>query len=94
MPRERKLGEGRPGAPRPAPGRLPQHWWRLRPQKLRRARRGDVTLAKKLRRYPVNGRKRSLREIAVELEAQGYVNERSKVFNPKPIASMLGRIAS
>ena len=29
-----------------------------------------VALAKKLRRYPVNGRKRSLRDIAVALEAQ------------------------
>jgi DNA invertase Pin-like site-specific DNA recombinase len=30
-----------------------------------------VALAKKLARYPVNGRKRSLREVAAELEAQG-----------------------
>ena len=48
-----------------------------------------VMLAKKLARYPVNGRKRSLRDIAVELEAQGYVNERGKPFNPKSVASML-----
>ena len=51
-----------------------------------------VMLAKKLARYPVNGRKRSLREIAVELQAQGYVNERGVVFNPKSISSMLGRL--
>src|ERR1700733_3729476 len=44
-----------------------------------------VALAKKLRRYPVNGRKRSLRDIAVALEAQGYLNERGKLFNPKSI---------
>ena len=50
-----------------------------------------VALAKKLRRYPVNGRKRSLRDIAVALEAQGYLNERRQLFNPKSIASMLGR---
>jgi DNA invertase Pin-like site-specific DNA recombinase len=50
-----------------------------------------VALAKSLDRK--NGRL-SLRAIAVELEAQGYVNERGKVFNPKSIASMLGRIAS
>ena len=50
-----------------------------------------VALAKSLARK--NGRL-SLRAIAVELEAQGYVNERGKVFNPKSIASMLGRIAS
>ena len=30
------------------------------------------------RRYPVNGHKRSLREIAAELEAQGYVAEGGK----------------
>jgi hypothetical protein len=39
----------------------------------------------------VNGRKRSLREIAADLKAQGYLNERGKLFNPKSIASMLGR---
>jgi DNA invertase Pin-like site-specific DNA recombinase len=32
-----------------------------------------VAVAKKLARYPINGRKRSLREVAAELEAQGYV---------------------
>jgi hypothetical protein len=52
-----------------------------------------VALAKKLRRYPVNGRKRSLRDISAELEAQGYVNERGKPFNPNSIASMLGRLS-
>jgi DNA invertase Pin-like site-specific DNA recombinase len=52
-----------------------------------------VALAKKLRRYPVNGRKRSLRDISTELEAQGYLNERGKPFNPKSIASMLGRLS-
>jgi DNA invertase Pin-like site-specific DNA recombinase len=31
-----------------------------------------VAAAKKLARYPVNGRKRSLREVAAELEAQGH----------------------
>jgi hypothetical protein len=46
---------------------------------------------KKLARYPVNGRKRSLREIAADLKAQGYLNERGKLLNPKSIASMLGR---
>ena len=51
-----------------------------------------VALAKKLARYPVNGRKRSLREIALALEAEGYLNERGKVFNPKSVSSMLGRL--
>jgi DNA invertase Pin-like site-specific DNA recombinase len=33
-----------------------------------------VLLAKRLARYPINGRKRSLRDIAAELEAQGHVS--------------------
>jgi DNA invertase Pin-like site-specific DNA recombinase len=32
-----------------------------------------VALAKKLHRYPVNGRKRSLRDVAAELESHGYM---------------------
>jgi DNA invertase Pin-like site-specific DNA recombinase len=52
-----------------------------------------VVLAKKLARYPVNGRKRSLRDIAAELEAQGYLNQRGARFNPKSVASMLGQKA-
>ena len=35
-----------------------------------------VALARKLRRYPLDGRKRSLREVAVELEAAGLRNQR------------------
>ena len=37
-----------------------------------------VALAKKLARYTVNGRKRSLRDVAAELEAQGYVTPAEK----------------
>jgi len=37
-------------------------------------------LAKKLARYPVNGRKRTLRMIAAEPEAEGYVNAEHKRF--------------
>jgi hypothetical protein len=33
-----------------------------------------VALARKLARYPVNGHKRSLRDVAAELEAQGYTS--------------------
>jgi hypothetical protein len=55
------------------------------------ARRGEtlVALAKKLARYPVNKRKRSLREIAAELVAQGHLNERGAPFAAKSVASML-----
>ena len=62
-----------------------------RPQEPPRDAPRRVALAKALARI-VNGRKLSLRAIAVELEAQGYVNEHGRVFNPKSIASMLGRI--
>jgi hypothetical protein len=48
-----------------------------------------VAAAKKLARYPVNGRKRSLREIAAELEAQGYVAESGKPFAATAVARML-----
>ena len=52
-----------------------------------------VALGNKLRRYP-GQRAQAVApgHIGQELEAQGYVNERGKVFNPKSIASMLGRI--
>jgi hypothetical protein len=33
-----------------------------------------VALAKKLVRYPVNGHRRSLRDVAAELEAQGHLS--------------------
>jgi hypothetical protein len=34
-----------------------------------------VALAKKLARYPINGRKRSLRDVAAELEAAGRTTD-------------------
>ena len=48
-----------------------------------------VALAKRLARKKPKGRKLSLRAISAELAAQGFLNERGKPFNPKPIASML-----
>jgi DNA invertase Pin-like site-specific DNA recombinase len=48
-----------------------------------------VVAAKKLARYPVNGRKRSLREIAAELEAQGYVAVSGKQFAATAVARMI-----
>jgi hypothetical protein len=32
-----------------------------------------VAMAKKLARYPVNGHRRSLRDVAAELESQGHL---------------------
>jgi DNA invertase Pin-like site-specific DNA recombinase len=48
-----------------------------------------VALAKKLARYPANGRKRSLREIAAELEAAGHVAHGGKRFEATAIARMI-----
>ena len=48
-----------------------------------------VARAKKLARYPVNGRKRSLREIAAELQAEGRVAKRGKRFGAAAIARMI-----
>lgn len=42
-----------------------------------------VLLAKKLARYPVDGRKRSLREIAAELDRQGF-----KAVNGSPLSAV------
>lgn len=48
-----------------------------------------VALAKKLARYPINGRKRSLRQIAAELEAQGHVTGDGKRYAASAIARMI-----
>jgi DNA invertase Pin-like site-specific DNA recombinase len=48
-----------------------------------------VALAKKLARYPINGRKRSLREVAAELEAQGHLNAKDKPYAAAAISRML-----
>ena len=48
-----------------------------------------VALAKRLARKKPKGGKLSLRAIAAELAAQGFLNERGKAFNPKSVAAML-----
>ena len=48
-----------------------------------------VALAKKLARYPVNGRKRSLRDVAAELETAGHVAKGGKRFGAAAIARMV-----
>ena len=46
-------------------------------------------------RYPVNGRKRSLREIAKELEAKGYLTKDRKRYAAAAVArSLVGARAS
>jgi DNA invertase Pin-like site-specific DNA recombinase len=48
-----------------------------------------VALAKKLARYPANGRKRSLRDVASELEAQGHVTADGKRYAATAVARMI-----
>lgn len=48
-----------------------------------------VALAKKLRRYRVNGRKRSLRDVAAELEAQGKVMANGRRYTATAVARMI-----
>ena len=49
-----------------------------------------VALAKQLARKRPKGGKLSLRAVAAEMAAQGFLNERGKPFNHKSIAVMLG----
>jgi DNA invertase Pin-like site-specific DNA recombinase len=48
-----------------------------------------VALAKKLARYPVNGRRRSLRDVAAEMEAQGHVSLAGARYTATAIARMV-----
>jgi DNA invertase Pin-like site-specific DNA recombinase len=48
-----------------------------------------VALAKKLARYPINGRRRSLRGIAAELEAAGHVTSKGTTYGAAAIARMI-----
>jgi DNA invertase Pin-like site-specific DNA recombinase len=49
-----------------------------------------VALAKKLARYPVNGRKRSLRDVAAELEKMGHVAASGRRYEAAAVARMIG----
>jgi hypothetical protein len=48
-----------------------------------------VALAKKLRRYPIKGRRRSLRQVADELAAAGYVSSIGTPYTATAILRML-----
>ncbi|ANY78905.1 serine recombinase [Microvirga ossetica] len=48
-----------------------------------------VALAKKLHRYPVNSKRRSLREIATELAAQGFVGANGQTYAAMSIKRMI-----
>jgi DNA invertase Pin-like site-specific DNA recombinase len=49
-----------------------------------------VAMAKRLHRYPVNNRRRSLREIAAEMEAAGHVTSAGTRYAAAAIARMVG----
>jgi DNA invertase Pin-like site-specific DNA recombinase len=49
-----------------------------------------VALAKKLHRYPVNNRKRTLREIADELATAGHVTSKGTPYAATAVARMIG----
>jgi DNA invertase Pin-like site-specific DNA recombinase len=53
-----------------------------------------VRQAKRLHRRSPKGRRRSLREIAHELAAMGYVNKSGRLYSASCIRSMLGRVPS
>lgn len=48
-----------------------------------------VALAKRLARYPTNGRKRSLRDVAAELASQGYVSRAKTPYGAAAVSRML-----
>ena len=48
-----------------------------------------VALAKRLARYPVNGRKRSLRDVAAELQTAGRVSRNGTPYGAAAIARMI-----
>jgi DNA invertase Pin-like site-specific DNA recombinase len=50
---------------------------------------GMVALAKKLARYTVNGRKRSLRDVAAELAAAGYTTKSGNPYAATAISRMI-----
>ena len=47
------------------------------------------SFAKRLHRYPINGRHRSLRAIASELAKAGYTDSKGKAFSAQSVKNML-----
>lgn len=50
-----------------------------------------VTLAKRLHRYPVNGRRRSLRDVSAALAEQGHLTSGGKPYAAAAVAKMLAQ---
>ncbi len=49
-----------------------------------------VALAKKLHRYPINGRRRSLRDISAEVASLGHLSQSGKPYTAQSIKNMIG----
>jgi hypothetical protein len=64
------------------------------PKPLSETRPEVVALARKLRRRRPKGGQLSLREVAKELAARGFLNERGKPYAAKSVASMLRSAAA
>jgi hypothetical protein len=54
------------------------------------SRLGDNCYAKKLRRYPVNGRRRSLQQVANALAEAGYLSTARTPYTATAVSRMLG----
>ena len=50
---------------------------------------GAVALAKRLHRYPINGKRRSLREVAAELAIHGHTTRTGQPYGAAAIARMI-----
>lgn len=48
-----------------------------------------VALAKRLHRYPVDGRRRSLRDVSADLAAAGYLSKAGTPFSPSAVMRMI-----
>jgi hypothetical protein len=55
-----------------------------------RAVKGCDRMRRSTTEYPTNGHKRSLREIAVELESAGFVTRRGTRYGGAAVARMVG----
>jgi hypothetical protein len=50
-----------------------------------------IALAKKLRRYPINGRRRSLQQVPNALAEAGYLSSAGTPYTSTAVSRMLGR---
>lgn len=53
-----------------------------------------IALAKRVRRYPINGKRRSLADVAKALADKGYLSSAGRPYTPTAVSRMLTRAAS